>query len=124
MHKHLRLNEYKVLIYRLSLAYVFYFIARIFFLCIYNIDLLRVDSVSDLLSLCYYGLAFDTTAILYVNLLFILLFDYYHFLKIRLQVIKSFFSICILEQTYWRMQQISSILFITNTLLRVPQLLL
>ncbi|MFV5699819.1 LTA synthase family protein [Flavobacterium sp. ZT3R17] len=70
MHKHLRLNEYKVLIYRLSLAYIFYFIARILFY-IFNINLLKVDSISDLLSLCYYGLAFDTTAILYVNLLFI-----------------------------------------------------
>ncbi len=72
MHKHLRLNEYKVLFYRLLLAYVFYFVARILFY-LYNAELLRVDSVSDFLSLCYYGLAFDTTAILYVNLLFILL---------------------------------------------------
>lgn len=71
MQKHLRLNEYKVLFFRLSLAYIFYFIARILFY-IYNIDLLKVDSVSDLLALCYYGLAFDTTAILYVNLIFIL----------------------------------------------------
>jgi phosphoglycerol transferase MdoB-like AlkP superfamily enzyme len=71
MHKNLRLNEYKVLIYRLSLAYVFYFIARILFY-LYNSELLKVDSVSELLSLCYYGIAFDTTAILYVNILFIL----------------------------------------------------
>ncbi|WP_338407546.1 sulfatase-like hydrolase/transferase [uncultured Flavobacterium sp.] len=72
MYYHLRLNEYKVLFYRLLLAYVFYFIARILFY-FYNADLLRVESVSDFISLCYYGLAFDTTAILYVNLLFILL---------------------------------------------------
>ncbi len=72
MQKHLRLNEYKVLFYRLSLAYFFYFIARILFY-LYNINLLKVDSISDLLSLCYYGLAFDTTAILYVNILFIVL---------------------------------------------------
>jgi phosphoglycerol transferase MdoB-like AlkP superfamily enzyme len=71
MQKNLRLNEYKVLFYRLLLAYLFYFISRILFY-LYNTDLLRVDSVSDFLSLCYYGLAFDTTAILYVNLLFIL----------------------------------------------------
>ena len=70
MRHHLRLNEYKVLFYRLLLAYVFYFIARILFY-LYNIQLLRVDSIPDLISLCYYGLAFDTTAILYVNLLFI-----------------------------------------------------
>jgi phosphoglycerol transferase MdoB-like AlkP superfamily enzyme len=70
MQKHLRLNEYKVLFFRLLLAYIFYFFSRILFY-VYNIDLLKVDSISDLLSLCYYGLAFDTTAILYVNLLFI-----------------------------------------------------
>lgn len=70
MHKYFRLNEYKVLMYRLVLAYIFYFIARILFY-IYNINLLRVDSVSDFLALCYHGLVFDTTAILYINLLFI-----------------------------------------------------
>ena len=70
MQQHLRLNEYKVLFYRLSLAYIFYFFARVLF-CIYNFRLLKVDSISDFLSLCYYGLAFDTTAILYANLLFI-----------------------------------------------------
>jgi len=70
MKQHLRLNEYKVLFYRLSLAYVFYFFARVLFY-IYNFQLLKVDSVAEFLSLCYYGLAFDTTAILYANLLFI-----------------------------------------------------
>lgn len=70
MFKHLRLDEYKVLIYRILLAYIFYFIARILFY-IFNIDLLKVDSIWDLLSLCYYGLAFDTTAILYTNILFV-----------------------------------------------------
>jgi phosphoglycerol transferase MdoB-like AlkP superfamily enzyme len=72
MQKHLRLNEYKVLIYRLSLAYLFYFIARVLFY-IYNADLLRVESFFDFLALSYYGLPFDTTAILYVNVLFIVL---------------------------------------------------
>lgn len=71
MQKHLRINEYKVLFYRILLAYVFYLIARILFY-FYNADLLRVDSISDFASLCYHGLAFDTTAILYVNLLFII----------------------------------------------------
>ncbi|MFM9827036.1 LTA synthase family protein [Flavobacterium sp.] len=70
MLHHLRLNEYKVLFYRILLAYFFYFIARILFY-IYNIDLLKIDSISELMSLCYYGIAFDTTAILYINLLFI-----------------------------------------------------
>ena len=70
MHKHFRLNEYKALLYRLLLAYLFYFMARILFY-VFNADLLLIESISDLIPLCYYGLAFDTTAILYVNLLFI-----------------------------------------------------
>lgn len=71
MNKLPRYNEYKVLLYRIGLIYLFYMIARILFY-FYNQNFLKVDSVSDFLSLCYYGLAFDTTAILYVNLLFIL----------------------------------------------------
>lgn len=72
MKNYYRLNEYKVLAYRILLAYMFYFIARIFFY-FYNASLLHVATVSDFLSLSYYGLAFDTTAILYVNTLFIVL---------------------------------------------------
>jgi hypothetical protein len=47
-------------------------LARILFYA-FNAKPLKVDSLTDLLPLCYYGLAFDTTAILYVNLLFIVL---------------------------------------------------
>lgn len=67
-----RFQEYKVFFYRLFLAYVFYFIARVLFL-IYNFDLLHVESVTEFLKIQYHGLAFDTTAILYVNGLFMLL---------------------------------------------------
>ncbi|MBC7641248.1 MAG: LTA synthase family protein, partial [Flavobacterium sp.] len=70
MLKFFRINEYKVLAFRILLAYFFYFIARTLFY-LYNSDFLKVDNFFDFLSLCYYGLAFDTTAILYVNLLFI-----------------------------------------------------
>lgn len=71
MKKYFRLEEYKVLIYRLLLIYLFYFIARILFYS-FNYELLEVDSLSDFLALEYHGLAFDTTAILYINTLFIL----------------------------------------------------
>ena len=67
-----RLNEYKVMIFRLLLAYVFYFIARSFFV-IYNFSVLDVSSFYEFLSLCYHGLIFDTTAIFYLNSLFVLL---------------------------------------------------
>ncbi|MCW4470715.1 sulfatase-like hydrolase/transferase [Flavobacterium sp. MFBS3-15] len=71
MNNTFRLQEYKALLYRLFLAYFFYFIVRLLFF-LYNYELLKVDSVGDYLSLYYHGLAFDTTAILYTNLLFIL----------------------------------------------------
>ena len=72
MKKFPRIAEYKVLVIRLLLAYGFYFIARILFY-IYNRSLIEVDNVFDFLKLCYHGLAFDTTTILYTNALFIIL---------------------------------------------------
>ena len=72
MQKIFRGNEYKVLGYRLLLAYFFYFITRLLFF-IYNSDLLKIDSVYEFFRLYYHGLAFDTTAILYSNGLFIIL---------------------------------------------------
>lgn len=70
MQKYLRLNEYKVLLFRILLAYIFYFFARILFY-LFNANLLKLDSFTEFFKLCYYGLSFDTTAILYVNILFI-----------------------------------------------------
>ncbi len=65
-------NEYKVLGYRLLLAYFFYFVTRLLFF-IYNASLLKIDSTYEFFRLYYHGLAFDTTAILYSNALFIIL---------------------------------------------------
>lgn len=67
-----RFSEYKVLFYRIGLAYLFYTIARILFF-VYNVNLIKINSVSEFISLAYHGLAFDTTTIVYVNSLFILL---------------------------------------------------
>ncbi len=72
MKKFPRFNEYKILVFRILLVYVFYFIARLLFF-IYNVNLIKIDGVIDFFRLCYHGLTFDTTAILYVNSLFILL---------------------------------------------------
>ena len=72
MTKFFRTQEYKVLFYRILLAYLFYSIARLLFF-FYNYSYLKVDSVSEYLRLAYHGLVFDTTSILYVNGLFILL---------------------------------------------------
>ncbi|WP_310557298.1 sulfatase-like hydrolase/transferase [Flavobacterium sp.] len=68
----IRFSEYKVLFFRLLLVYVFYFIARLGF-WLYNYDALQVDSFFEFLRLAYHGLVFDTTSILYINSLFILL---------------------------------------------------
>lgn len=71
MNSNYRVAEFKALVYRMFLAYLFYFFARVLFL-LYNFSLLEVDSVSQFFKLAYRGLTFDTTAILYINLLFIL----------------------------------------------------
>lgn len=72
MKKFPRFDEYKVLAYRILLAYIFYFTARILFY-VYNVNLIEINSASEFLSLCYHGIAFDTTTILYINSLFIIL---------------------------------------------------
>lgn len=77
-----RIDEYKALFFRIFLVYIFYFIARILF-CLYNADLVEITSFFDFISLAYHGLAFDTTAILYVNSLFILLSVFPLFINTR-----------------------------------------
>ena len=72
MLRNIRIKEYVVLLLRILLVYIFYFIARFLFF-IYNKDLLKVDDLETFLYLSYKGLIFDTTAILYINLLFIVM---------------------------------------------------
>jgi phosphoglycerol transferase MdoB-like AlkP superfamily enzyme len=72
MQNFFRGDEYKVLVYRLVLVYLFYFVARLLFF-IYNASLLKIDSIYEFFRLYWHGLAFDTTAILYSNGLFIIL---------------------------------------------------
>lgn len=67
-----RKQELIALLYRIFLAYFFYQIARFLF-WIFNKNLIKVDSIEDYFQLAFYGIAFDTTAILYVNSLFIFL---------------------------------------------------
>ena len=71
MLKFIRLQEYKVIIYRLLLVYFFYAVSRFLFF-IYNYSYLEIDSILEYLRLSYHGLAFDTTAIFYLNSLFVL----------------------------------------------------
>jgi len=70
--KNFRGQEILALIYRLFLGFFFYQIARFLF-WFFNQELIKVDGISEYFKLSYYGTAFDTTAILYVNAVFILL---------------------------------------------------
>ena len=72
MYTSLRKNEISVLIYRLLLVYFFYFIARVIFY-FFNADLFEIDSVYSFFKICFFGLQFDTSAMLYVNVLFIVM---------------------------------------------------
>jgi len=72
LKNNLRVSEWCALLYRLLLVYFFYQAARLIFY-FYNQNLIPVSGVGEYLKLAYYGIAFDTTAILYVNALFILL---------------------------------------------------
>lgn len=83
--KNLRINEYLVFLYRIALVYLFYTLTRIMFVA-FNTELLQIDSVNQVLKLCYYGLRFDTTIIIYTNALFIVL----SLLPIRKVITKGF----------------------------------
>ncbi|MEB3800168.1 sulfatase-like hydrolase/transferase [Flavobacterium columnare] len=72
MIKHIRIQEYKALIYRILLVYAFYSLVRILF-TLFNLKFLKIDSLGQFFKLAFHGLTFDTTAILYLNSLFILL---------------------------------------------------
>ena len=67
-----RLQEFISLYYRIFLVYICYTICRILFVY-FNNDIVQLESFSDLFSLCYYGIRFDNVAIVYSNLIFILM---------------------------------------------------
>jgi len=69
----MRIREYVVFLYRIFLVYLFYAIARGLFFA-FNTDFMgEPANILLFLKLSFYGLQFDTAAICYVNLLFILL---------------------------------------------------
>lgn len=67
-----RTKEVLTLLYRIGLVYIVYQVLRFLFWW-YNNDFIKVENLTEYLSIAYYGTAFDTTAILYTNALFILL---------------------------------------------------
>lgn len=70
--KTMKTNSYFTFIYRMLLCYLFYFIARLLFYY-FQQDFMDVRDFSEFITLQYYGLRFDTAAIAYANLLFIIL---------------------------------------------------
>ena len=72
MNMDLRLKEFIALFYRIFLVYICYFFCRLLFVY-FNNDLVQVKSISQLAELCYYGLRFDNAAIVYSNMIFILM---------------------------------------------------
>lgn len=100
MKSFFRLNEYSVLFYRIALAYLFYFIARILFYT-YNYDILDVNSVTEFLQISYHGLVFDTTAILYVNGLFILLSTLPFFINTKPKYQKGLFYLYFISNLFF-----------------------
>lgn len=67
-----RIQEIKVLSYRILLVFLFYTSFRLLFVY-FNNDILKLTSFGNVLELCYYGLRFDSAAIVYSNLIFLLL---------------------------------------------------
>ena len=67
-----RIQEIKVLSYRILLVFLFYTSFRLLFIY-FNNDILKLTSFGNVLELCYYGLRFDSAAIVYSNLIFLLL---------------------------------------------------
>ena len=67
MQQFFRLQEYKVMFYRLLLAYLFYSLSRFLFF-IYNYSFLEIDTLFEYLKLSYHGLTFDTAAILDIQI--------------------------------------------------------
>lgn len=65
-------NYYLLVIWRLILAYIIYSLCRLVFL-IYNLDLLQPMQWEDVWNIFRGGLMFDTTAILYTNILYLVL---------------------------------------------------
>ena len=80
-----RIESYKTLFLRISLAYVFYFFARVLFY-FYNSNMIIIESFHEFFYLCFIGLTFDTSAILYANVLFILI----SLIPLKTSIVKSF----------------------------------
>lgn len=90
--KNTRAEEYKIFIYRLLLAYIFYFFARVCFY-LFNKEVILLDSIWDFFRVAFFGIIFDSSAIIYVNLLFIVLSLFPFFINTDKKYQKALFFI-------------------------------
>ena len=67
----LRIQEYSVLIYRILLVHIAYLLLRVLFV-FFNNDIVQVYDLENFFYLSILGLRFDSSAIAYTNLLFII----------------------------------------------------
>ena len=71
IYKDLRLREYSVLIYRILLVHIAYLLLRVLFV-VFNNDIVQVYDLEKFFYLSILGLRFDSSAIAYSNLFFII----------------------------------------------------
>ena len=71
IYNDLRLQEFSVLIYRILLVHIAYLLLRVLFI-IFNNDIFQVYDLEKFFYLSILGLRFDSSAIAYSNLFFIL----------------------------------------------------
>lgn len=86
--------EIKEFLIKIGLVFIFYMISRWLFL-FFNYDLIKINNLSDILSLSFYGLKFDLAAIIYLQSAFILIYFFPFRSKFRIKpyetVLKFFY---------------------------------
>ena len=68
-----RLQEIKEFLLKIGLVFILFMISRWLFIY-FNSDLIKVETLSEILRLSYYGLKFDLVSIIYLQAIFIVMF--------------------------------------------------
>ena len=68
-----RLQEIKEFLLKIGLVFILFMISRWLFIY-FNSDLIKVETLSEILRLSYYGLKFDLVSIIYLQAIFIIMF--------------------------------------------------
>jgi len=68
-----KFEEIKEFLLKTGLVFILFMISRWLFLY-FNSDIIKVETLSEIILLSYYGLKFDLAAIIYLEAIFIILF--------------------------------------------------